>query len=140
MDDTYAALSDSALPIIFHAGFEIRGDVCEAHPGDFITLRKRFRKLKMVLAHLGGNLMHDFVEEEVAGSDLYFDTAYVAQYISPEQFLRIVNKHGAEKVLFASDSPWGDIKRHIDFIVSSKLSSGQKELIFGKNATHLLNI
>ncbi len=140
MDDVYALLSEKGIPVIFHAGYEIKGDICEADPGDFVKLRARFKKLKMVLAHLGGNLMHDFVEAEIAGGDFYFDTAFVAHYIAMEQFVSIVNKHGAENVLFASDSPWGDIKEHIDLLERSPLKDAQKSLIFHKNAEFLFNM
>lgn len=29
-------------------------------------------------------------------------------HLEKEQFLRIVEKHGADKILFATDSPWSD--------------------------------
>ena len=142
LDDMYAALEEAGLPVIFHAGYEIKGEFenCGSRPQEFIELKKRFKKLNIVLAHLGGNLMHDLVEKELTRLDVYFDTAYIAEYISSEQFKRIVNKHGAEKVLFASDSPWGDMKKHIDLVNDSGLNSAQKDMIFSKNAGYLYNI
>ena len=55
---------------------------------------------KLVLAHLGGWKEWDAVEELLAGEEVYMDTAFLEDYISDEQLVRIIRKHGAGKILF----------------------------------------
>ena len=62
------------------------------------------------------------------------------EYFSHEQFLRIVKKHGADKVLFASDSPWSNAKTEIEHLNALPLSESDKRMILCDNAKRLLNI
>lgn len=95
---------------------------------------------KLVLAHFGGWKLWDEVEESLAGRDVYFDTAFIEDYIEKSQFERIVRAHGADKVLFATDSPWSGQKETIDWINACDLDDETKEKIFYKNARKLLGI
>ena len=56
------------------------------------------------------------------------------------QLKRIILKHGADKILFASDCPWDRPDITIKKIKSLGLTSEQEELIFSKNAKKLLRI
>ena len=106
-------------------------------------LQKMVRKMgggKIVAAHFGAHQMWDDVEEFLVGEDLYFDTSMGTQYYSMEQFLRIVRDHGADKILFATDSPWSDAKQEIEVIRSSGLSKQELDQIFYQNAQQLLGI
>ena len=60
--------------------------------------------------------------------------------IDKNLFLDILNKHGADKILFATDSPWRDILKEVNLI---KSLVGDKEIldkILYKNAKKLLNV
>ena len=54
--------------------------------------------------------------------------------------MRIVRAHGADKVLFASDSPWSDAGKEIANIEAMPLSAEEKEAVFAGNAKKLLGI
>lgn len=92
----------------------------------------------LVLAHYGGFGLWDEVEEFVAGREVYLDTAYTNGFIGDEIFLKILKKHGADKILFATDSPWSGQAESLAHICG--LVSDQKELdqILGKNAQKLV--
>jgi predicted TIM-barrel fold metal-dependent hydrolase len=60
--------------------------------------------------------------------------------ISDEQFVRIIKKHGSDRVLFASDSPWGEQKRTLERVKALIPCSNDLELILGKNAQKLFGI
>jgi predicted TIM-barrel fold metal-dependent hydrolase len=62
------------------------------------------------------------------------------KYFSNEQFVRIVKKHGADKVLFASDAPWSNARTEIEHLRNLPLLESEKENILGANAKRLLNI
>jgi len=93
-----------------------------------------------VLAHLGGHAMWDDVERLLVGRDVYFDTAMGFECFPTEQFLRIVRNHGADKILFGSDSPWSNASREIEILRSLPLDKKEKEQILSLNAKRLLGL
>ena len=95
---------------------------------------------KLVLAHMGGNELWDEVEEYLVGQDVYFDTGVVLGRMKEEQFLRIVRSHGADKILFATDSPWGGQKEFLEIINKMPLTDMERKKILGGNACKLLKI
>jgi predicted TIM-barrel fold metal-dependent hydrolase len=95
---------------------------------------------KLVLAHLGASRMAEEVISTLAGEDVYFDTAYVMPRTDKATLARIVEKHGEDKILFATDSPWSDAQRDISKIKSFALGSDIEEKIFSGNAKGLLGI
>ena len=93
---------------------------------------------KLVLAHLGGFKLWNEVEEYLVGRNVYMDTAFIASYIDEEQFLRIVRNHGADRILFGSDSPWAGQKGCVDWINNQPLTVEEIENIFWKNVNNML--
>ena len=94
----------------------------------------------MIAAHLGGQSMWDDVEEYIAGTDIYIDTSMGFEMYSTEQFLRILKKHGSDKILFGTDSPWSDSGKERQKLLSLPISDEEKENILHKNAEKLLRI
>ena len=95
---------------------------------------------KLVLAHLGANQLWDEVEAYLVGLDVYFDTAVVLDQMPKEQFIRIVRAHGADKILFATDSPWAGQKEFVQILSDMPLTQEENEMIFSKNACRLLGL
>ena len=91
-------------------------------------------------AHLGGHDQWDEVEEYMVGEDLYLDTSMGFEFYSHEQFLRIVKNHGADKILFGSDSPWSRADKEIAALCALPLSDSEKDAILYKNAQRILGI
>ena len=60
------------------------------------------------------------------------------EYIGAEQLTRIIRAHGADRILFGTDSPWGDQKAQLDFIRSLPLTADEQERIFHRNAETIL--
>jgi predicted TIM-barrel fold metal-dependent hydrolase len=60
--------------------------------------------------------------------------------LSNEQFTRIAEKHGYDKILFGSDSPWYDQKRTIEMIANSGIDKSKLSLILGDNAQRVYEI
>lgn len=93
---------------------------------------------KLVLAHLGGWKEWDAVEEMLAGENVYFDTAFLEDFIDDGQLLRIIRKHGADKILFGTDCPWSGQRESIKRLEKLPLSEEEKRMIFAGNAEKLL--
>ena len=53
---------------------------------------------------------------------------------------KIIEKHGADRILFGSDSPWHSPKMEKDFINSLNTSDTLKAKIFEENAEKLFGI
>ena len=95
---------------------------------------------KLVLAHYGANEMFDEAYETLCGLDVYFDTAYILRFVGDEMFKKILHKHGEDKILFATDSPWSDIANDVSIIRSFALPKETENKIFYENAKKLLNL
>ena len=129
------------LILLHHAGFDPGFQPpFKSAPRQFVRVLEAVRGGVIVAAHLGGHAQWDDVENELAGRDIYLDTSMGFEFFSRDQFLRIVKKHGADKILFATDSPWSDAKNELAALNSMPLESGEIEAIKGGNAMRLLGI
>lgn len=137
----YAASKD--LIIITHAGEDIGlPDVIHCTPDMVLDVWSHIQPEKLVLAHMGGWKQWDEVEEKLVGLPVYFDTAIcmnqnVPIHLKKDQFVRIVKNHGADRVLFGTDSPWYNQKKAITDIRQSGLADQELELVLGKNAERM---
>ena len=144
-EDKFLKIYDYALSkgliLIFHAGFD------PAYPPPFKTSPAQFAKIAdsmqggvIVAAHLGGSQQWDLVEKDLCGKNIYLDTAMGFDFYSSEQFLRIVKNHGAEKILFGTDSPWSSGKTEPEKLYALDLPEEAKNQIAGLNAKRILGL
>lgn len=139
-DEIFDTSAQFGMFIVIHAGF----DVCSpkkvwASPKAVESRLNRSPHTKLICAHFGGNMMWNEVEERLIGKNLYIDTSmgYI-EGLSREQASRMLNKHGADNVLFGSDCPWSDPNEAFRYIDSLFILDDLKERIFYKNAAALL--
>lgn len=143
LDPLLDAITQADLPVVFHSGYDVVSpDVvhCLAQPA--LEMIKRHKKMKVVLAHLGCNERWNEVYELLAGIDgeVYFDTAFTSLNCPDDIMQKIILKHGAERILFASDLPWDSPAKIREKILRLKISDDAKEKILGLNAKRLLGI
>lgn len=146
-DDRYVRILAKAkeldLITLTHAGFDCAypDDEIKCTPVRVLNLLNKIGGYeKLVLAHLGGNELFSEVYEKLAGECVYFDTSYVLPFLTREQFEKMLLRHGEDKILFASDSPWQNQGAMVDILKSYNLGSITEEKIFSENAKKLLNI
>lgn len=148
-DERYLRIMDYAanldLAIITHAGEDIGlPEKIHCTPDSVLNVLKHMQPDKLILAHMGGWNMWNEVEEKLVGKKLYFDTSFSFEKVPPhmekQQFLRIVRNHGADKIVFATDSPWSDQKLAVDNIMSMGFDEDTERMILGENARKILNI
>lgn len=137
---------DLDMYVSIHAGVDV------AYPNDVHCTPKESAKLleriyngketepRIIFAHLGGIDLYDDVEKYLVGKPVYFDLAVILSLAPKEQIERIINNHGADKILYASDYPWSELKDNVRIMNSLNISDNQKELIFHKNAEKILGI
>lgn len=145
-DEKYVKILECAkkhdLIVITHSGVDAayRDQPVKCTPERALKLIRRVPHSKFVLAHLGANEMPEEVLEKLCGENVYFDTAFVLRYTDKEIFEKIVEKHGADKLLFATDSPWSSVKGDVEIIKSFTLDKNTENKIFFENAKKLLGI
>ena len=137
----YEAIRDLGLILQFHSGLDI------GLPGDIHCTPDRVAKIlaevpgqKLVAAHFGANEMWDDVLQLLAGKDVYIDTSFAARRMNKDLLLKIIDKHGSEKILFGSDSPWSDAKLDVELFKTLPINDHEKEGILSHSAQKLLNI
>ena len=133
--------AELGLIVVLHTGKDI-GMPPPVHcsPEQLARALDAVPEVRIVAAHLGGWRMWDQVEQLLVGRDLCFDTAFVADHIAPEQYLRIIRNHGAEKILFGSDSPWEKPAKTLVGLKALGLTAEELQLITHDNAARLLGL
>ncbi len=138
----YEAAAAEGMFILFHAGMD-RGLPHPVHatPKRLAAVRQAVPELCMVVAHLGGEEAYEETIRHLLGRDVYLDTSFVLRKV-PGRFLeRLFKGHPAERVLFASDSPWTDQREELQFLLQLPfLTEGDKEKICCSNAARLLGL
>ncbi|MFA5340770.1 MAG: amidohydrolase family protein [Clostridia bacterium] len=129
------------LIILHHAG-EDHGmpPPYRSNPEKFAYIADQMKGGIVIAAHLGGHNQWDDVERYLVGKNIYLDTSMGFEYYPKDQFLRIVKAHGADRILFGSDSPWSNAVNEISAINSLPIDQNSKEMILGNNAKRILNI
>jgi predicted TIM-barrel fold metal-dependent hydrolase len=115
------------LPIIFEEEL--------AFTETFVGMTKTLKVIIPHLGLLGGNPL-DFLAAFKGRENCYFDTALASQ----ETILRFVKEIGAERVLFASDIPFGTMKHELAKVLSLPVTEDEKELILSKNVKRLIGL
>ena len=94
---------------------------------------------RLILAHMGSYEMPDEVLCKLCGKPVYMDTAAVLD-LYPDKCVEIIRKHGADRILFATDSPWKSQGEYLGIFENLPLSEGEKEKILHRNAERILSV
>ena len=147
--------SELGLIVLTHAGIDIGiSDHNYCSVSHILKVIDQAHPPKLVLAHMGNWACWKDVERDLAGAPVWLDTAfaigpitadlkqdekpYLEENLSNEDFVRICRKHGMDRILFATDSPWQEQKDYIDRVRQSGLNEEELELVFSGNARKLL--
>jgi len=97
---------------------------------------------RLILAHLGGHLYWDEVLEYICGQPCTIDMALSTGAINSKKLLEILTRHGYERVLFGTDSPWSDQSVSVRMMeaLDMQLPAGAKEQMTYGNAARLLGL
>ncbi|MBO7149075.1 MAG: amidohydrolase family protein [Clostridia bacterium] len=129
------------LFVLIHAG----GDL--GYPPPYHCTPDRLAKVldeidgeRLIAAHLGGFMMWDEVLKYIAGKNVYIDTAAVGTCIPSDIYREIIRAHGADHVLFGSDSPWEDQFHALHALEMTGISDDELKKIKYENAKKLFRI
>ncbi|MBU1078708.1 MAG: amidohydrolase family protein [Spirochaetes bacterium] len=134
----YEAFCEYGFAVLFHAGDDI---AFQGYDNASVPRLKKvideFPEMKIILAHYGAYRNWQEVYDRIAGTDVFLETSFVLEEAGEEMFLKILNKHSKEKILFGTDSPWTDQKNAVRLVSRSGIDDEAKEAIFYKNYVSL---
>ena len=131
------------LYITFHAGWDIGYPEpmhCspEAFRNAYAPLFEKYPSEKehphVILAHLGGVTTAKRTLDTLCGMPIYLDMAFTLEYMETDDIVKIIRTHGADRILFATDSPWSDQGICKQKLLSLPITNEEKELIAYKNS------
>lgn len=129
---------EGRLPILFHTGDD-RYDF--SRPKRLADVLEKFPDLVVIAAHFGGYSRWEEALEYLAGrKNVYMDTSSSLGMIDDELARKIIEKHGADNMLFGSDYPMWEPKDEIDKLINLGIGKEDLEKILHKNAEIFLGL
>jgi predicted TIM-barrel fold metal-dependent hydrolase len=140
--EIFALAKELDMIVVTHSGIDdgYKGAPVKCPPELVVKVLDKIGDFKFVLGHYGAHKQWEQVLSLIAGRNVYLDTAYTLHEISQDLFVKIMDKHGDDKILFATDCPWRDIKNDLEILKSYNLNPSSEQKILYKNALKLLDI
>lgn len=136
----YKKISSLGLITIFHAGYDY------GFPPPYGATPEKMAKAltwfdsPVVAAHWGGVSCGEAVLENLAGKDIYFDTSFGYGTMPRHYALKIIEKHGTDKMLFGTDTPWHTVDMEMRLLNTLNLTNIEMNAVTSLNAMKLLGI
>lgn len=133
--------------VTIHGGMDISfPDRRECSWERILNMLEKAPPKKLVLAHMGAWGQWEEAERFLGTPGLWLDTSFCLTsgdkpgFLPRDRFIRMVRLHGADRVLFGTDSPWSSLGGSAELIRSSGLSEEETGKILSWNARALLGI
>ena len=137
----YKKISSLGLITVFHSGVDLGFCAPYGNTPEKLIKALSWFSSPVVAAHWGGPGYSKEVTEILCGAEnLYFDVSFGFSIIPKCYASKIVEKHGTDKLLFGTDSPWHTAQMELSLLNTLELSQDEKDNIFYKNASRLLEI
>lgn len=138
MRPIYKKISQLGLITVFHAG----ADYGFASPykcmPEALAKALEWFDSPVVAAHWGGLMCHEDVIKHLCELPVYFDVSFGYGTIALPMIRQIVEKHGTDKLLFGSDSPWHKPSQDLTVLNALQLDEVDINKICCTNALKLL--
>jgi len=136
----YKKISSLGLITVFHAGFDYGFKPPFGATPDKMIKALSYFDSPVVAAHWGGINCAEDVLKHLCGENIYFDLSF-GYSIMPKYYAeKIIEKHGTDKLLFGTDSPWHKASMDLRLLNTLGLSEEDLNKIKYKNACKLLSI
>lgn len=139
------------LPLIIHTGIDINNQKSAKYndPKYIIKVARIHPKLKFIIAHYFWPQLDYCYSMTNSFNNIYFDISGlgIPDVISKcggmqkiKEILVKTVKRRINSVIFGTDWPMGNVKKHINLINSLNLTKEQKKLIYYKNSLELFRL
>ena len=134
-DPIYEFASERNLAVIAHTG-----PGYESAPDKFGEAAGRFPEANFVAGHAGNNEPYrsQAIDAARRNPNYYLETC--STYRTPGVIEELVEKAGADRVIYGSDIPLMDPRVQIGKVITADISDADKRLILGENARRLLKL
>lgn len=150
-DTVYNLCLKYEVPVVIHTGINSGDFECAKYndPKHIVEIAKKYPDLKIIIAHYFWPEMQYCYEITKSYGNIYFDTSAMADDEVVElsggvdKVTDILEKTIIDKpdnVLFGTDYPMCDTKKHINLIDDLKVSHELKEMIFHLNARKIFKL
>ncbi len=137
----YEKIAELGLALLLHTGFDIAFPKDRiADPEKIVDIITKVPELKLITSHFGGWEDWEMVERHLIGKPVYMDISYSIGYLQETKAKQFLEAHPRDRILFGTDSPWGDQTSLIAVIKEMGLERDQQESLFCKNAERLLRL
>ncbi len=140
MKPIYKKIGELGLITIFHAGQDF------GFPPPYGATPEKLEKAlswfcsPVIAAHYGGIGFAGEVIKRLCGKEIYFDTSFGYGTLPRYYAQKIIETHGADKILFGSDSPWHTAQMELKLLDTLEISHADFQKIIHENAEKLLGI
>lgn len=126
------------LPILMHTG-DSRYDY--SNPNRLLPVLKIYTSLTVIGAHLGGFSVWEEASTKLSGlPNFYVDTSSSVRFLGTDEGKKIIERYGADHVLYATDYPMYPQTKEIENLLSMGFADDEYEKIFSLNAKNIFNI
>ena len=145
VDDTkmiplYKKISSLGLITVFHAGVDYGFAPPYGATPDKMKRALRYFDTPVVAAHFGGVDCYADVLDLLVGENVYFDTSFGYSMMPKYYALKIIEKHGVDRMLFGTDSPWHTAEMEMRLLSHLSLTDAELDQIYSGNAKRLLRL
>lgn len=139
------ACSDLKMPVLIHSGVsnyymgkeKSRNVPTNARIANVEKVIRAFPTVNFIVGHAGLFQVNEVCRRMKGLPNVYVDTSFQ----SPEAIVKLIKVFGGDKVMYASDWPFGNRLPHIKTVkVACKGSRELEDMLFYKNAQRLLNL
>ncbi len=140
MKPIYRKISELGLITIFHAGVDYGFAPPYGATPERMAKALNWFDSPVIAAHWGGVGCGEDVLKHLYSTDIYFDTSFGYSMMPKYYAQKILEKHGTDRILFGTDTPWHTVALEKRLLTSLGLSDSELEKIYHLNAKRLLNI
>lgn len=130
------------FPVIAHVGAGGGADGAGATPAMVRGIVRAVPDLTLIACHFGGYHFLRDAMDILIGENVYFDTSWPPSVATVDQdaLREIIARHGADKVVFASDWPTASPADELRALRALDLPADELSLITGRNAARILGL
>lgn len=134
----YKKISSLGLITLFHAGLDYGFPPPYGGMPEAMATAYRWFDSPVIAAHWGGVNCHEGVLRHLCGTDIYLDTSFGYSMLPKYYAAKILEKHGAQRMVFGTDTPWHTAGMELRLLNTLELSDSDRECILFRNALALL--
>lgn len=113
-----------------------------ATPGMIRDIARQFPDLRLIACHFGGYKLFDDAREMLSGVDVVLETSWppTLALLQPDRVRRLINDHGADRVVFGSDWPMTSPVEELAALDAIGLSDDQVKKVLGGTMARMLRL